>query len=442
MNLSHKNKIIISAVLFIFLSYSIVVFNAISFSLIPLFIIPVIILDYRDFEIRFIFLFFILFISLLLSRVFHNTNLSMGLNFLSFLSVFIFSLIKNSVEKSFILNREKELSKISEIKREIDDLKSQKQTYIKHRETILLNLNSRQKLISCLKDIQFSRNNDEIISNLMKSISLVFPKSLSEFIISPSSSRIAGDVFKTSTPVYIPDVNIESRYNYSCFKLLEKSIVYMPVSAFSKTIAVVKVYSDKAGYFSIDDFRTLEILCATASIAIENISLYNTTEDLARKDSLTGLFTHRAFQDKLDEEILVSSRTKKPMVLLIIDIDHFKRVNDSYGHQTGDYVLKRIASLISNNSREFDFVARYGGEEFSIIMPQTSKNEAINIAAKIRESVKEYDFIFEDKRLKATISIGMSEFPSEASSKVQIIRVADERLYKAKREGRDRIVYE
>jgi diguanylate cyclase (GGDEF)-like protein len=175
---------------------------------------------------------------------------------------------------------------------------------------------------------------------------------------------------------------------------------------------------------------------------MENLSLYMTTEELARKDPLTGLFTHRSFQDKLDEEILVSARTKKPLSLAILDIDHFKKINDTYGHQSGDEVLKKLAEVISINVREVDFVARYGGEEFAVIMPQISKKDALNILNDIRNKVRSMEFYSGNQRFGITLSMGVGEFPMEATSKNQIIRVSDERLYKAKKDGRDRIIYE
>lgn len=440
---NQRYKVLVFSLLFIFVSYLVIKNHNISYCFIPFFILALTVLEYKDFELRFLLLSFVFFISVLINKIFHIEGIeNFFYNIAAFVSVFLFSFIKNYSEKKYIDEKEKNKNKISEIKKEIEDMKSKIDFYKKYKENIVLGLNSKQKILSCLKDIQSSKNNDEIVTALMKSILLLFPQARIDFIVSPAQSKIAGDVFKTLTSIYIPSISRETRYSSSDFNHQERSSVYLALSAFSKCIAVVKVYSEKEDFFSMEDFRVLEIFSATSSIAMENLSLYLTTEELARKDPLTGLFTHRAFEEKLDEEILVSARTKKPLSLIIFDIDHFKHVNDTYGHQAGDDVLKKIASAALSNVREFDFVARYGGEEFAVIMPQTSKNEAVKISASIREAVKSLYFESDGKSFKITISMGVAEFPSEATSKNQIIRVSDERLYRAKRDGRDRIIYE
>ncbi|MCX7647261.1 MAG: sensor domain-containing diguanylate cyclase [Elusimicrobiales bacterium] len=438
-----RYRVLLFSFVFILISYLVIIKHNISYLIIPFFVIPLSLLEYKDFELRFFLLSFVFFLSFVVNKVFHTEKAEFFVyNLIAFISVFSFSVLKSFRDKKDMEEKEKSKLKLIEIKKETDDIKSKIDFYKKYREKVTINLSSKQKVISCLKEIQTSLSSGEIASNLMKSILLLFPGSKSEFIISPKHSKIVEDVFKTLTSIYVPSVSKETRYNYSDFSTEERSSVYFPISAFSRCLAVVKVYSDKEDYFSVEDFRVLEIFATTASIAMENLSLYMTTEELARKDPLTGLFTHRSFQDKLDEEILVSARTKKPLSLAILDIDHFKKINDNYGHQSGDDVLKKLAEVISINVREVDFVARYGGEEFAVIMPQISKKEALNILNNIRNKVKSLEFNSENRRFRITLSIGVGEFPLEATSKNQMIRISDERLYKAKKEGRDRIIYE
>jgi len=219
----------------------------------------------------------------------------------------------------------------------------------------------KSKLINILKEIGNAENPDNIIKKLISSIKILFPDSKTEFILIPKSG-IVSDVFLTKVPVFIPSVTKEVRYRISYFSEDEKSIIFLPLVCFSKVYGVLKVYSQKEDYFDMDDFRILEIIATTAAISIENISLFKTTQELALKDPLTGIYTRRAFEDKMDEEILVSVRTKKPFSLAIIDIDHFKKINDTYGHQVGDEILKYMANMIKSSMREFDFIARYGGK--------------------------------------------------------------------------------
>ncbi|MEF3280300.1 MAG: sensor domain-containing diguanylate cyclase [Elusimicrobiota bacterium] len=414
-----------------------------SAKIIPFFVIPLSILRYGDFEIRFVFLSFIFFISLILPKIFNSGNFTVyAANFVGFLSVLFFSIAKNSIEKKSIDDNENIERKILEIKKNIDEINSKLTFYQQYRENVESKNQSRQKVFAILKAIQNSKNNDQIVEQLMRGLGYLFPESTSEFIISLRYSRIVEDVFKTKMPIFIPSIKKETRYGRNHFKEEENSSLYIPLSAFSNVIAVIKISSTKENYFTADDFRTAEMLVTTASITIENLSLYSTTEELARKDPLTGLFTHRVFQEKIDEEILVSARTKRPLSLVIIDIDHFKKINDTYGHQIGDNVLKGVSLTIKKAVREFDFIARYGGEEFAIILPQTPKNQAVEISKIIQKKIKLEVFEFENKKFSITVSMGIAEFPKEATSKSQLIRVADERLYRAKREGRDRIIYE
>jgi diguanylate cyclase (GGDEF)-like protein len=439
----YKGKIplFVSVLAYIFLVYLMFLFKDASHLVIPFFIIPLIFIDYEGAEIKFLFLTLLFFLSLLFPKFFNMGTKFVIYNFFSFLSVLIFSTTKNSIEKKKFKQMQDITKEVNEIEKNIDEINSSISFYQKYIDELSTKIDIKSKLINILKDIENSKDTEQIIRKLITSVSLLYPRTKTEFIVIPKQG-IINDVFLTKVPVFIPSVTKEVRYRLSYFAEDEKSLLFLPLVCFSKVYGVLKVYSDKDSYFDLDDFRILEIITTTASISIENISLFKITEELAIKDALTNLYTHRAFQDKLDEEILVSARTKKPFLLSIIDIDHFKKINDNYGHQVGDEVLKCIAGIIKNSVREFDFVARYGGEEFAIIMPQTDKEEGIGILKNIRERIKNYSFTLNNKVINLSVSIGVSLFPGEALSKSQLIRVADERLYRAKNEGRDRIVYE
>ena len=173
---------------------------------------------------------------------------------------------------------------------------------------------------------------------------------------------------------------------------------------------------------------------------MENIQLFEKVNELAIKDGLTGLYTHRAFQSRLEEEILRSARSKVPFSLVMADIDHFKSYNDTFGHQAGDAVLKAVSEAISGGVREIDFAARYGGEEFALIITAADKAQAAAVAEKIRLALERLAFNFGGKASRVTSSFGVAEFPAEASAAGQLVRAADERLFRAKQAGRNRVV--
>ncbi|WP_455211455.1 diguanylate cyclase [Kaarinaea lacus] len=154
-------------------------------------------------------------------------------------------------------------------------------------------------------------------------------------------------------------------------------------------------------------------------------------------DTLTGVFNRLAYEERIEQEFARWKRYHQPLVLLIFDIDHFKRINDTYGHKAGDKALKLIAKTLQKNLRESDFLARFGGEEFIVLMPQTELSAAIGAANKLREAVQANQFHYQQKRVHITISCGASQFKDEDTIDSAFQR-ADQALYKAKQNGRNR----
>ena len=157
-------------------------------------------------------------------------------------------------------------------------------------------------------------------------------------------------------------------------------------------------------------------------------------------DGLTEIYNKRAFLENLEREFNRSQRYNRPLSLIIFDIDHFKRVNDTYGHLTGDYVLKHLAKIIKNSVRSEEFFARYGGEEFVIIMPESTRSAAIKLGEKIRVLVESSTFLFEGKIIPITISVGVATINPSIFKPIELISVADRNLYQAKATGRNRVV--
>ncbi len=157
-------------------------------------------------------------------------------------------------------------------------------------------------------------------------------------------------------------------------------------------------------------------------------------------DGLTEIYNKRAFLETLEREFNRSQRYSRPLSMIIFDIDHFKNVNDTYGHLTGDYVLKHMSKIIKNSVRTEEFLARYGGEEFTIIMPESTRMAAINLGEKIRALVESSTFHFEGKIIPITISVGVSTLTPSIFTPMELISVADKKLYQAKATGRNRVV--
>lgn len=161
---------------------------------------------------------------------------------------------------------------------------------------------------------------------------------------------------------------------------------------------------------------------------------------LATIDGLTELYNHRYFQESLKKQIEISKRYNQPFSLIIIDIDFFKKFNDTYGHQAGDAVLKQVAQTLKKNSRTTDIVCRYGGEEMSIILPNTAEEEAFNSAQRMNKAVAEREFQLSSSMTgNVTISIGVSTFPDNAETAQELIEFADKGLYLAKENGRNQV---
>jgi diguanylate cyclase (GGDEF)-like protein len=159
-------------------------------------------------------------------------------------------------------------------------------------------------------------------------------------------------------------------------------------------------------------------------------------------DEKTGLFNYRQFRQKLEEEWLRAERYGTPLSLIMMDLDSFKTLNDTYGHLAGDRALQEFATLVAGGARATDIAARYGGEEFAIVLPHTNGSMAVRVAERIREATSQFVFLADEHSLNMTVSAGVATFPSAGSvdSPDALIRIADQALYRAKQDGRNRVV--
>ena len=177
------------------------------------------------------------------------------------------------------------------------------------------------------------------------------------------------------------------------------------------------------------------VLARTRDLAEANASL----AQLAVTDGLPGLYNHRHFHERLALEVERSGRNGLPLALFMIDVDHFKRFNDRHGHPAGDEVLRQVARLLGDGRRANDICARYGGEEFAIVLVDTNKLTAAQVAERLRQRMAEHPFTFGGISDHLTVSIGVAAFSDDATDAEGLIRVADAALYRAKEGGRDRV---
>lgn len=177
---------------------------------------------------------------------------------------------------------------------------------------------------------------------------------------------------------------------------------------------------------------------ATAIVSYFHLSILSRLEPMAITDHLTGLYNRHYFTSEVVKQINLWRRYQLPLSMLILDIDCFKKVNDTYGHGAGDYVLETLARICEEVVRDIDTVARIGGEEFAILLPSTAINGAMQIAERIRRQTEAYAFHYDGHRFRLTVSLGAAELSDESWSVTEFIKAADDMLYKAKNSGRNR----
>jgi len=218
------------------------------------------------------------------------------------------------------------------------------------------------------------------------------------------------------------------------------NIFAVPLRSMGNVVGVLALYDRVDGRpFDEGDVESLGTLSTQASIAMDNVQLHQEAQRLSTTDALTGLWNFRYLSSSLGREIERANRFERPLAVLMLDIDHFKQVNDQHGHARGDAVLRELAQRVQEQIREVDTFARYGGEEFVVVLPETTVEGAIQLAERICVAVRREPFPDEgEESLKVTVSVGGAAFPAHGSSAATLMRAADRALYVAKNEGRDR----
>ncbi len=260
--------------------------------------------------------------------------------------------------------------------------------------------------------------------------------------IPATQSGVMNDAILQSRYILEPDFK-KSKYLKGKSNPLFKNhfFVCIPLMIENEILGVINLNESKSGGFSVHDLDFVLNVIEFISLSISNALLYQKTEMLSVTDGLTLLTNHQQMQHILKSEFERSKRYNFELSLVMMDVDYFKKVNDTYGHQVGDQVLIALGEIISNVCRSNDTGARYGGEEFCLVLPQASLTNAKNIAERVREEISQRVFETDLGGFKVTISCGVAQLDLEAmSTPADLIHVADRALYSAKKNGRDQTV--
>ena len=247
-----------------------------------------------------------------------------------------------------------------------------------------------------------------------------------------------GLVANSREPDYISDLRNE-RSPVLPFKIHDGgSLFMMPLSYEKELLGILVFLSPVPNAIRPYQIELLKVLGNQAASSLANAKFHSEIERMAITDGLTGLFNHRNFQERLTDEFRRFERFSSPLSLLLIDIDFFKKINDSFGHPAGDEVLRGVSRIIRDTIRNVDIPARYGGEEFAALLPGTNQEGALKMAERLREIIAEKRFRIEEKELRVSVSIGTATSPHDAGTKEELVEKADKALYYAKKNGRNR----
>jgi diguanylate cyclase (GGDEF)-like protein len=251
---------------------------------------------------------------------------------------------------------------------------------------------------------------------------------------------LTSHILSNERPTIIEDLSKEKSFDTGpMLKLGILSLIAVPLKVEGKIMGILYVDDFSPRTFTEREVNTLNLLAAQAAAAIEKAVLLEKAETMAVTDELTKLYNHRYFLRSLEKEIKRAKRYGDEISLLMIDVDHFKNYNDTWGHLKGNVVLKTVAEILTYSARESDIVARYGGEEFSVIISQAEKGQAAVVAERIRQEVYDHPFPGEEKQPggKLTISVGLATFPFDGQESTSLIECADRALYRSKALGRN-----
>jgi len=254
---------------------------------------------------------------------------------------------------------------------------------------------------------------------------------------------IAGWVAKNGEARIVPDVRNDPVFASRVDETTQwetRSVICVPLRSKLRVLGVIQLVNVEMSRFTQSELFFLQALCDYAAIAIENARWVEKIQELTITDDCTGLYNARHLYKTLETEVYRSSRFGYEFSILFIDLDHFKAVNDTHGHLIGSKLLAEIGYLIKAQLRLIDFAFRYGGDEFVVLLPQTGKDQALVVAKRLREGLRESTFCRDEGlNLNIRASIGLATYPHDARTAHDVIRQADGMMYMVKNSTRDNI---
>jgi diguanylate cyclase (GGDEF)-like protein len=342
-------------------------------------------------------------------------------------------------QRMFRWRYEQELA-CHELEKRREELRREIELYRRRSEEVKVKSAQRQHLASCARDLGSRLDAGEIQTRLLDWTRRTFPDAHGVLAGLLETDPADAWVIQRRQALLCDDVPAHPVFRRARVEEGTRSLLVAPLWAESRLVGGLRVESPEPKRFGRDDLRVLDALATMASLAMDNALLYRRIEQAAVRDGLTGLLTHKAFGERMEEELLRAGRYRYPVTLMMIDVDFFKKVNDTYGHAAGDEVLRRLSALLDAAARPVDVTARYGGEEFCLLWVEMDRSRATEAADSLREALKREVFRAGDRNFGVTLSAGVASFPDEASAANQLVRLADQRLYAAKTQGRDRVV--
>lgn len=253
------------------------------------------------------------------------------------------------------------------------------------------------------------------------------------------NEELAKEAIKRGEPL-VADVSFEKPKILEMNKDTDRLSVYafFPLESRNKIYGVLGVANSRNHYLTAQEMQLLLSISHLIGSAVENCELYRQVQKLSETDSVTGLYNHRFTMKRLNIEMKRAARYRRSLAVMMMDIDRFKGLNDSYGHQFGDLVLRRIAVATISACRGTDIIGRYGGDEFFLLLPETRMGDGETVAQRILERIRHLEFYPEEKKglpVKITVSLGLAIFPDDGQKVRELVYVADSRMYKAKTSG-------
>jgi diguanylate cyclase (GGDEF)-like protein len=251
-------------------------------------------------------------------------------------------------------------------------------------------------------------------------------------------------VLRSAEDPYLLD-NLASREDRMPIFVLDEpagraeSLLAVPLKARNRTLGAL-VLTGPRGSFDAASHRVLGILANQAAATLSLIQDRERQKELAVRDGLTDLYNRRAFDELLVQALAREDRQQGRLALILLDLDHFKKLNDTYGHPAGDAALRASAKVLTQHLRKGDLAARYGGEEFVVILPGTDEEGAMHLAERVRGAIQKHRLVFEGARLELSASLGASVWPADGQDPEALLAAADRALYAAKQAGRNRVV--